>query len=85
MRVRYYYLRDYQGNNCVVLNQNGVVQQINHYYPYGSLMGEVMNTSSQPYRYGGKELVTLEGLNLIDFGARWLDSPSGKFITIKNM
>ena len=22
------------------LPQNGVVQQINHYYPYGSLMGE---------------------------------------------
>ncbi len=80
--MRYYYLRDYQGNNCVVLNQNGVVQQINHYYPYGSLMGEVMNTSSQPYRYGGKELVTLGGLNLSDFGARWLDSPSGTFTTM---
>ena len=25
--MRYYYLKDYQGNNCVVLNQNGVVQQ----------------------------------------------------------
>ena len=80
-----YYLKDYQGNNCVVLNQNGVVQQINHYYPYGSLMGEGYNASSQPYRYGGKELVTLEGFNLSDFGARRLDSPSGKFITIKNM
>ena len=80
--MRYYYLKDYQGNNSVVLNQNGVVQQINHYYPYGSLMGEVMNTSSQPYRYGGKELVTLGGLNLSDFGARWLDSPSGTFTTM---
>ena len=72
--MRYYYLKDYQGNNCVVLNQNGVVQQINHYYPCGSLMGEVMNTSSQSYRYGGKELVTLEGLNLGDFGTRWLNT-----------
>ena len=80
--MRYYYLKDYQGNNCVVLNQNGVVQQINHYYPYGSLMGEGFNASSQPYRYGGKELVTLEGLNLSDFGARWLDSPSGTFTTM---
>lgn len=49
---------------------------------YGTLMGEVMNTSSQPYRYGGKELVTLGGLNLSDFGARWLDSPSGTFTTM---
>ncbi len=80
--MRYYYLKDYQGNNSVVLNQNGVVQQINHYYPYGSLMGEGFNASSQPYRYGGKELVTLEGLNLSDFGARWLDSPSGTFTTM---
>ena len=72
--MRYYYLRDNQGNNRVVLNQTGAVQQVNHYYPYGSLMGEVLNTSSQPYRYGGKELVTLGGLNLSDFGARWLDS-----------
>ena len=80
--MRYYYLKDYQGNNCVVLNQNGVVQQINHYYPYGSLMGEGFNASSQPYRYGGKELITLEGLNLSDFGARWLDSPSGTFTTM---
>ena len=80
--MRYYYLKDYQGNNCVVLNQNGVVQQINHYYPYGSLMGEGFNASSQPYRYSGKELVTLENLNLSDFGARWLDSPSGTFITM---
>ena len=80
--MRYYYLKDNQGNNCVVLNQNGVVQQINHYYPYGSLMGEGYNVSSQPYRYGGKELVTLEGLNLSDFGARWLDSPNGTFTTM---
>ena len=49
---------------------------------YGTLMGEVMNTSSQPYRYGGKELVTLGGLNLSDFGARWLDSPNGTFTTM---
>ena len=74
MQVRYSYLKNYQGNNSVVLNQNGVVQQINHYYPYGSLMGEVTNTSSQPYRYGGKELVTLGGLNLSDFGTRWLNT-----------
>ena len=47
-----------------------------------SLMGKGFNASSQPYRYGGKELVTLGGLNLSDFGARWLDSPSGTFTTM---
>lgn len=48
----------------------------------GSMIGEGFNASSQPYRYGGKELVTLGGLNLSDFGARWLDSPSGTFTTM---
>ena len=48
----------------------------------GSLMGEGFNASSQPYRYGGKELVTLGGFNLSDFGTRWLDSPSGTFTTM---
>ena len=51
----------------------------------GSLMGEGFNASSQPYRYGGKELVTLGGLNLSDFGARWLDSPSGTFTTMDSL
>lgn len=40
----------------------------------GSMMGERYNVSSQPYRYGGKELVTLGGLNLSYFGARWLNT-----------
>lgn len=40
----------------------------------GSMMGEGFNASSQPYRYGGKELVTLGGLNLSDFGTRWLNT-----------
>ena len=52
------------------------------YYPYGSLMGEGFNASSQPYRYGGKELVTLENLNLSDFGARWLDTPTNNEIGV---
>lgn len=48
----------------------------------GSMMGEGYNVSSQPYRYGGKELVTLGGLNFSDFATRWLDSPSGTFTTM---
>lgn len=33
----HYYLKDHQGNNRVVINQAGTVEQVNHYYPFGGL------------------------------------------------
>ena len=33
----YYYLKDHQGNNRVVVNSNGSVVETNHYYPFGGL------------------------------------------------
>jgi len=38
----HYYLKDYQGNNRVVMNQNGAVEQVNHYYPFGSLSDKIL-------------------------------------------
>ncbi|MBQ5474622.1 MAG: hypothetical protein IIT65_07935 [Lachnospiraceae bacterium] len=38
--VYHYYLQDHLGNNRVVVKQDGTVEQVNHYYPYGGLMGE---------------------------------------------
>ena len=32
----YYYLKDHQGNNRVVVSSSGAVQEVNHYYPFGS-------------------------------------------------
>ncbi|NLI37713.1 MAG: hypothetical protein GX416_14530, partial [Bacteroidales bacterium] len=31
----HYYLQDHEGNNRVVINQSGTVEQVNHYYPFG--------------------------------------------------
>ena len=31
----HYYLKDHQGNNRVVVGQNGNVEEVNHYYPFG--------------------------------------------------
>ncbi len=31
----HYYLQDHQGNNRVVINQSGTVEETNHYYPFG--------------------------------------------------
>ena len=46
----HYYLKDHLGSNRVVMSASGTPEQINHYYPYGGLMGESQNiTSSQRY------------------------------------
>ena len=60
----HYYLKDHQGNNRVVMNQNGTVEQVNHYYPFGGLFGEGLQTVNQPYKYNGKELDRFEGLDM---------------------
>ena len=64
MPTYHYYLKDHQGNNRVVMNQSGTVEQVNHYYPFGGLFGEGLQTSNQPYKYNGKELDRFEGLDM---------------------
>ena len=66
----HFYLRDHLGNNRVVMAQNGTVEQVTHYYPFGGLMRESTNPGLQPYKYGGKELDRTSGLDAYDFGAR---------------
>ena len=79
-RKYHYYLQDHQGNNRVVLNQNGTVEEVNHYYPFGGLFAS--STNVQPYKYNGKELDTKNGLNWYDYGARHYDPALGRFTTV---
>ena len=66
----HYYLKDHLGNVRVVMGQAGAVEQVNHYYAFGSLMRESNSPGVQPYKYGGKELDRYSGLDAYDFGAR---------------
>jgi RHS repeat-associated protein len=66
----YYYLTDHLGNNRVVANASGTVQQINHYYPYGMTFDDSTEPTKQPYKYGGKEFDKERSLNWSDFEAR---------------
>ena len=75
----HYYLQDHQGNNRVVIDQNGTVEETNHYYPFGGVFAN--STSVQPYKYNGKELDTKKGLNWYDYGARHYDAAVGRFHT----
>ena len=76
----HYYLQDHQGNNRVVIDQNGTVEETNHYYPFGGVFAN--STSVQPYKYNGKELDTKKGLNWYDYGARHYDAAVGRFATV---
>ena len=79
----HYYLQDHQGNNRVVIDQNGTVEEANHYYPFGGVFAN--STSVQPYKYNGKELDTKKGLNWYDYGARHYDAAIGRFATVDPM
>ena len=78
-REYHYYLKDHQGNNRVLVNKNGGVEEINHYYPFGGVFASEENV--QPYKYNGKELDTKKGLNWYDYGARMYDAAVGRFTT----
>jgi len=70
--VYYYYLKDHLGNNRVVINSNGMVVEKSHYYPSGMRFypESTSNSAALPYRYNGKELEAMNGLNQYDYGAR---------------
>ena len=79
----HYYLQDHQGNNRVVMSQDGSVEETNHYYPFGGVFASSGNV--QPYKYNGKELDTKKGLDLYDYGARQYDAALGRFTTVDAM
>ena len=73
------YLTDHQGNVRVVVDENTAVKQVNHYYPYGALFAESTNGNVQPYKYNGKELDRMHGLDWYDHGARHNDAAIGRW------
>ena len=73
--VYHYYTQDHLGNNRAVVNENGTLEQVTHYYPFGDVYGDAgLNTSAQPYKYNGKELDRMYRLDWYDYGARDYDA-----------
>ena len=75
----HYYIKDYLGNNRIVADAHGNVEEVNHYYPYGTLMGDSRNTGLQPYKYIGKEFDRTHGLDWNDHGACHYDPVTGRW------
>ncbi|WP_255495497.1 RHS repeat-associated core domain-containing protein [Dysgonomonas sp. 521] len=78
----HFYLNDHLGNNRVVANASGTLVQKNHYYPFGSVFASTTGAGKQPYKYNGKELDAMHGLNLYDYSARYYESGIGRFTSV---
>jgi RHS repeat-associated protein len=79
----HFYVRDHQGNNRLVMSEDGVVEQVNDYTPFGVQMKNSFTaTSSQRYKYNSKELDRMFGLDLYDYGARFYDARIARWQTI---
>ena len=78
--IYHYYLKDYLGNNRITVSlADGRIEEVNHYYPFGGLMGDSRNAATQPYKYIGKELDRTHGLDWYDNGARHYDPVTGRW------
>ena len=77
-----YYNQDHLGNNREVVDSAGTVKQVTNYYPFGAPYADpaaVLNASLQPYKYNGKELDRMHGLDTYDYGARLYNPILGRW------
>lgn len=81
--VYHHFVRDYQGNNRMVVTENDNIEEINNYYPFGGVFGS--NVSVQPYKYNRKELCIFNNNHFYDYGARIYDAALCRFITLDPM
>ena len=78
--VMHFYVKDHLGSNRLVVDGNGNIEEVNHYYPFGALMGDRCGVSQNNYKYIGKELDTMYGWNMQDHEARWYDPVVGRWM-----
>ena len=79
-RKYHFYFQDHQGNNRVIADENGNIEEVNHYYPFGGTFAST--PSVQPYKYNGKELDRKGELDWYDYGARMYDAALGRWHTV---
>lgn len=78
----YYTIKDHLGNNRIVTDGSGNIQQNTNYYPYGGMTSISTGQGEQQFKYNGKEYDPMHGLDLYDYGARHYDATIGQFTTM---
>ena len=77
------HVKDHLGNVRVTkigAGEGGSVLQRMNYYPFGGMYeAEDVTNNAMPWKFGGKELDQMHGLNLYDFHARPYDARLGQF------
>lgn len=72
--IFHYFTKDHLGNIRTVVNEQGTLEQVTHYYPFGAIFADAgINQALQPYKFNGKELDRMHGLDWYDYGARMYD------------
>ncbi len=77
-----YFIKDHLGNTRLAFRPNGSSKTITQrivYYPFGHT-AEIENSTSNQYKYNGKELQA--ELNWYDYGMRFYDPVGPRFLTI---
>ncbi|MFT4072929.1 MAG: RHS repeat-associated core domain-containing protein [Dysgonamonadaceae bacterium] len=89
--VYHFYETDHLGDYRTVINQSGTITGRNDYYPFRMQMANnapnldiLVRIGDEPnaFKFSGKELDVMGGLNLYGFSARSQDPTLGRFTTI---
>ena len=82
LELLHYFHRDHLGSVRVITNGSGTVIEQNDYYPFGGRHTFGQNytqTSTNRYKFNGKEVQTTGNLGLLDYGARMYDPAIGRW------
>lgn len=80
----HFFFSDHLGSVRAVACEDGSVIQSSAYYPFGKTFGDSPDTcsSSQPYKFNGKEDQSFASVPLLDYGARLLSTRTGRWTTM---
>jgi RHS repeat-associated protein len=91
----YFYETDHLGSNRLTVSQTGTASDRSDYYPYGMQMAhndpnqgatqQIDGYAKTSFKFNGKELDVMHGLNLYDSQARMQDPTLGRFTTVDPM
>ena len=79
----HYHHKDHLGSVRAITDNAGAVIEHNAYYPFGGrhTFGQTYaQTTSNRYKFNGKELQTIGGLDLLDYGARMYDTKTARWL-----